>query len=428
LAVDTKYRLWINDELVVAEGGLKRGPNPRDTYFDSLNVREWLRPGHNQLLIHVHYLGVTGASHVSSGRAGLALQLCLEEGPLESDAQWQCRREVGWGPGFHRLGIELAEAEEHVDARRAGGDWVDVEVVPAGQGPWNSLVPRPLPLLRDRGLFKVSSRDLSVATSPLAEAVVFADPLLLQFRFSIQRVVAVESPFGRKSIAQAVFVFGTRNIDNYLEWTVDIRDEPELHCRHMVAGRPLALCAPVSLASVAHIETPQVVHQLEISASGGELRTSIDGLLVQVLTSPPSVTGAVGYSRNGWFNSTTHHGLTVRHAEGSLSWEGKASGEGHFLDSLGFQVIHRHRGQAVRYRVPLDHNAQFTPYLRVRAQAGLLIHISTNTNEHYEGSTWPFEVMSADYTTKEGEQEWEGFAWMNGEVLSFDRSAVTTMP
>ena len=33
LAVDSKYWLWINDSLVVFEGGLKRGPNPDDTYI-----------------------------------------------------------------------------------------------------------------------------------------------------------------------------------------------------------------------------------------------------------------------------------------------------------------------------------------------------------------------------------------------------------
>ena len=36
IAADSKYWLWINGELVVREGGLKRGPNPKDTYCDIL--------------------------------------------------------------------------------------------------------------------------------------------------------------------------------------------------------------------------------------------------------------------------------------------------------------------------------------------------------------------------------------------------------
>ena len=33
IAADSKYWLWINGDLVVFEGGLKRGPNPKDTAF-----------------------------------------------------------------------------------------------------------------------------------------------------------------------------------------------------------------------------------------------------------------------------------------------------------------------------------------------------------------------------------------------------------
>jgi hypothetical protein len=31
IAADTKYWLWINNQFVVFEGGLKRGPSPHDT-------------------------------------------------------------------------------------------------------------------------------------------------------------------------------------------------------------------------------------------------------------------------------------------------------------------------------------------------------------------------------------------------------------
>ena len=32
IAADSKYWLWINDQLVIFEGGLKRGPSPSGTY------------------------------------------------------------------------------------------------------------------------------------------------------------------------------------------------------------------------------------------------------------------------------------------------------------------------------------------------------------------------------------------------------------
>jgi hypothetical protein len=37
IAVDRKYWLWINGKLVVFEGGVKREPNPTDTYYDEVD-------------------------------------------------------------------------------------------------------------------------------------------------------------------------------------------------------------------------------------------------------------------------------------------------------------------------------------------------------------------------------------------------------
>ena len=47
LAADTKYWLWVNGELQVSEGGLKRGPNPSDTYCDVITSLPALRAGEN---------------------------------------------------------------------------------------------------------------------------------------------------------------------------------------------------------------------------------------------------------------------------------------------------------------------------------------------------------------------------------------------
>ena len=45
IAVDSKYWLWINGELVVFEGQLKRGPTPNDTYYDRVDLTGHLRNG-----------------------------------------------------------------------------------------------------------------------------------------------------------------------------------------------------------------------------------------------------------------------------------------------------------------------------------------------------------------------------------------------
>ena len=69
IAVDSKYWLWINGEPVVFEGQLKRGPTPKDTYFDRVDLTKYLRKGDNTIAVLVWYFGKDGFSHKSSGKA-----------------------------------------------------------------------------------------------------------------------------------------------------------------------------------------------------------------------------------------------------------------------------------------------------------------------------------------------------------------------
>lgn len=51
IAADTKYWLWINGEPVVFEGGLKRGPNPHDTYYDKVDLSAHFKKGENKIAV-----------------------------------------------------------------------------------------------------------------------------------------------------------------------------------------------------------------------------------------------------------------------------------------------------------------------------------------------------------------------------------------
>lgn len=50
IAVDSKYWLYVNGELVVFEGGLKRGPSPKDTYYDEVDLAAHLRKGNTYIV------------------------------------------------------------------------------------------------------------------------------------------------------------------------------------------------------------------------------------------------------------------------------------------------------------------------------------------------------------------------------------------
>ena len=66
IAADSKYWMWINDSLIVFEGGLKRGPAPSATYFDEVEIAPWLKPGQNTVAVLVWHFGKSGFSHAST--------------------------------------------------------------------------------------------------------------------------------------------------------------------------------------------------------------------------------------------------------------------------------------------------------------------------------------------------------------------------
>ena len=65
IAVDSKFWLWINGEMVLFEGGLSRGPSqagdwnrkqnitPTNSWYDSINIQPYLKKGENTMAILV---------------------------------------------------------------------------------------------------------------------------------------------------------------------------------------------------------------------------------------------------------------------------------------------------------------------------------------------------------------------------------------
>ena len=75
------------------------------------------------------------------------------------------------------------------------------------------------------------------------------------------------------------------------------------------------------------------------------------------------------------------------------------------------EVVKNEKRDTIRCRLP--YNCQVTPYLHVKAPAGLVVGMLT---DNYTGGS--ANNVRAEYITREGEQEYESFGWMNGhEVL-----------
>jgi hypothetical protein len=186
LACDSKYWLWLNGKQVALDGGLRRGPTPQGTYFDTLDLAPFLRKGKNTLEILVWYWGRTGFSHNDSGMAGLIFSAYdrLEKPGLSivTDMSWRWLRDVRYAkhtpmppdPTGEPENYRLSERSSVFDARldrREIPDWHMSHLGPAGIFPWGTLVPRPMPMMKDFGLSAFKNPAEVPATVPAGRTV-----------------------------------------------------------------------------------------------------------------------------------------------------------------------------------------------------------------------------------------------------------------
>lgn len=165
IAVDSKYWLWINGELVVFEGGLKRGPNPNDTYYDEIDLAPYLKKGTNKIALLLWYFGKEGFSHKDSGKAGLIFNMNAENTRIVSDNSWLSRIHPAYETALKpapnwRLPESnirfIAEKDiagwQITDYTNATGFAPSEEIGEWGDAPWNALVKRPIPFWKDFGI------------------------------------------------------------------------------------------------------------------------------------------------------------------------------------------------------------------------------------------------------------------------------------
>ena len=163
IAVDSNYWLWINGDMVLFEGGVKRGPTPHDTYYDHLDIAPYLNEGENSIAILVWYFGKHGNSHNSSGKPVLIFDCQADNFSILSDKSWQSTHYAAYEQTKGTQPNErLAESNIRFNAQREFQGWTDkgatpqfpaaVEAGEAGSTPWGKLVERPIPFWKDSGL------------------------------------------------------------------------------------------------------------------------------------------------------------------------------------------------------------------------------------------------------------------------------------
>lgn len=166
IAADSKYWLWINGRMVVFEGGVKRGPNPSDTYYDTVDVGPFLQEGVNQIAFLVWYFGKEGFSYQPSGKAGLYVASQSEKIHLNTDNSWVSMLHPSYyTPAGMQPNFRLSESNIGYDARLGDEKWIStpasqlaypwapsVSVGESGCAPWGKLHPRIIPQWKDYGI------------------------------------------------------------------------------------------------------------------------------------------------------------------------------------------------------------------------------------------------------------------------------------
>ncbi|WP_170063995.1 alpha-L-rhamnosidase-related protein [Jejuia pallidilutea] len=164
IAVDSKYWLWINGDMVVFEGGLKRGPTPDDTYYDKIDISAHLKKGKNTIAILVWYFGKQGFSHNSSKQAGLLFDVQNNEFEILSDASWKAWINSAFEetkPPFPNY--RLPESNVKFNAQKGDFSFISTEfndtktpkakiLGEAGSSPWGKLIERNIPQWKNSGL------------------------------------------------------------------------------------------------------------------------------------------------------------------------------------------------------------------------------------------------------------------------------------
>ncbi|MBG7630579.1 MAG: alpha-L-rhamnosidase N-terminal domain-containing protein, partial [Bacteroidetes bacterium] len=170
ISASSKYELYVNGK-GVCQGPARSAPHHQS--FDILDISSVLKNGKNTIAVRVHYQQGTTSYHLK-GRAGLLVQLDIENQTIISDSNWKVSPDVSWdnnSPAMNRFQLVV---NDNIDFNKKtvgfenidfdDSKWLQAKPLLRNSGwpapkktekattittPWTSLVPRDIPYLKE---------------------------------------------------------------------------------------------------------------------------------------------------------------------------------------------------------------------------------------------------------------------------------------
>ncbi len=211
IAAENKYRLYINGNCVVREGGLKRGPTPTGCYFDEVDISGYFINGENLISILVWYWGNEASySSSDSGQGGLLFEAENDGVSILSDGSWSVIKHPAFkeDSGKMQPNYRLPESNVYFDAREDLAGWNKpdydfshwtkaTEYAVGGKGCWGETYSRDIPLFKDFGLKDYeNSREYEGVSFRLKKRITLRVP----YNAQLTPYLKVEAKAGKKIV------------------------------------------------------------------------------------------------------------------------------------------------------------------------------------------------------------------------------------
>lgn len=170
IAVDSKYWLYINGEIVIRDGQLKRGEKGNSIYYDKVDIEKYLRIGENNISILVWHFGKSGFSHIDSGYGTLFFQAQLGEDLIISDDTWKVTKNSAYLEDEELTNPRLSESNIFYDSNLELENWYKnnyddsnwsnaVINGKSGDKKWGELIKRDIPFFKYSELKEYTSKN-----------------------------------------------------------------------------------------------------------------------------------------------------------------------------------------------------------------------------------------------------------------------------